>query len=408
MKTAARLRTPASVLNEFVQLESSSGILLMLAAAAALILANSFLQAMYAGLLDVPLEVRVGGLEIAKPLLLWINDGLMAIFFLLIGLEVKREVREGQLSNASQVVWPGIAAIGGMLVPAAIYVWFNWGNADALDGWAIPAATDIAFALGIVALLGPRVPQSLKVFLLTLAILDDLAAIAIIAIFYTADLSLSVLALALLALLVLVGMNRLGVSRIAPYVLVGIALWVLVLKSGVHATLAGVVVAFTIPLQARDDAAESPLRKIEHALHPWIAYGILPLFAFANAGLDLRNVSLSTVLSPVSLGIIAGLVLGKPLGIFGLSWLVVKARLVRLPSGVSWLQLYGVAQMCGIGFTMSLFIATLTFEHSGTAYLFTDRLGILIGSFISAAIGYVVLRLGSKQRHATSVMPGES
>ncbi|RME46788.1 MAG: Na+/H+ antiporter NhaA, partial [Chloroflexi bacterium] len=360
---------------------------------------------LYARLLDVPLEVRVDSLEVAKPLLLWINDGLMAIFFLLIGLEVKREVREGQLSKPSQLVWPGIAAIGGMLVPSLIYVSFNRGNADALSGWAIPAATDIAFALGVVSLLGRRVPQSLKIFLLTLAILDDLAAITIIAIFYTADLALPALVLAALALVVLIAMNRLGVSRIAPYVLVGIALWVAVLKSGVHATLAGVAVGLAIPLRARDDAAESPLKRVEHALHPWVAYGILPLFAFANAGLDLRNVSPGIVLSPVSLGIIAGLAIGKPLGIFGLSWLAIKMRLARLPEGVSWLQLYGIAQMCGIGFTMSLFIATLAFEHSGTARLFTDRLGILIGSLISALVGYAVLRLKSQQADTSPPMP---
>lgn len=363
-----------------------------------MLLVNSAPAYLYDALLETPFEVRLGSLEVAKPLLLWINDGLMAIFFLLIGLEVKREILDGQLSSPSQVALPGIGAVGGIVVPVLIYVWLNRADPVALNGWAIPAATDIAFALGILSLFGERVPVSLKVFLLTLAILDDLSAIVIIAIFFTSDLSMLALVLAGLMLIVLFVLNRLGVTRIAAYALVGVALWVLVLKSGVHATLAGVALAFAIPLRARDAEGHSPLRHLEHTLHPWVAFGIMPIFAFANAGVPLAGVSLSTLVQPVPLGIAAGLFVGKQVGVFGFSWLAVKLGLARLPNEVSWSGLYGTAILCGIGFTMSLFIGSLAFEHGGPDYGTPVRLGILTGTLLSAVLGYVVLRYALPER----------
>ena len=396
MSVIASARKPRILIRNFVQLEASGGIILMAAAALALVVANSPLTGAYQALLDMPVEIRVGPLELAKPLLLWINDGLMAIFFLLVGLEVKREIREGQLSTPSQVLLPGAAAVGGMVVPALFYVAFNQGDPVALNGWAIPAATDIAFALGILYLLGGRVPLALKLFLMTVAIFDDLAAIAIIAIFFSGDLSLLALLLAGAALFVLLVMNLSGVTRIAAYVIVGVALWIFVLKSGVHATLAGVALAFAIPM--RDPVAEdgekgsSPLIHMEHALHPWVAYAILPLFAFANAGVPLQGLSLSTLLHPTPLGIAIGLFFGKQLGVFGASWLAIRLRLASLPAGVRWSQLYGAAILCGVGFTMSLFISTLAFEHTSVDNVNLSRLGILGGSFASALYGYLLLR----------------
>lgn len=379
---------------DFLALESASGLMLMGAALLALLVANSPISGIYQALLDLPVEVRVGELEIAKPLLLWINDGLMAIFFLLIGLEVKREMREGHLSQPSQVVLPGIAAVGGIALPALIYVWFNLGDPVALDGWAIPAATDIAFALGILYLLGDRIPNALKVLLLTIAIFDDLAAIVIIALFYAGDLSFLSLALAGVVVALLFIINRRGVRRIAAYALLGVALWIFVLKSGVHATLAGVVLALAIPMSAEEDGASySPVRRVEHALHPWVAYGILPLFAFANAGVPLAGMSFEALLQPVPLGIVAGLFVGKQLGVFGFSWLGIRLGLAQTPAAVNWRQLYGLAVLCGIGFTMSLFISSLAFEHSGGGQVDLGRLGILVGSFLSAIVGYALLRL---------------
>lgn len=405
----ARLKRPRRLVRQFIQLEASSGLILMGAAVLALLVANSPLASAYQALLDVPAEVSIGPLEVAKPLLLWINDGLMAIFFLLIGLEVKREIRGGELSEPSRVILPGVAAVGGIAVPALVYVWFNRASAVALDGWAIPAATDIAFALGILYLLGERIPLALKLFLMTVAIFDDLAAIVIIAIFYSGDLSALALVLAGVALVVLFLMNRRGVTRIAAYVVVGVALWVFVLKSGVHATLAGVALAFAIPMSGRhedghqeegrhdDDHqsgehAHSPLHYMEHALHPWVAYAILPIFAFANAGVPLSGMSLDTLVDPITLGIAGGLIVGKQTGVFGVSWLAIRAGLAQRPSGVSWLQLYGVSILCGVGFTMSLFISTLAFEHTGVDNVNVARLGILVGSFLAAIAGYIVLR----------------
>ncbi len=372
-----------------MRLESAGGIILLFAALLALVAANTPLGGLYGALLDTTVAIQVGALEIDKPLLLWINDGLMAVFFFLIGLEIKREFVEGELSSADRVVLPAIGAVGGMAVPAAIYAWLNWGDAVALDGWAIPVATDIAFALALIGVFGRRVPTSLKVFLLTLAIFDDLAAIVIIALFYSGDLSLTALGTGLAVLSVAIAMNLLGVTRTSAYVLLGVVLWIAVLKSGVHATLAGVLIAFCVPM--RDTAGQSPLKELEHNLHGPVAYAILPVFAFANAGLALGGMSLGDLVHPVTLGIIAGLFIGKPLGIFGLVALALALKLVTLPRGINWMGLLAVAFACGIGFTMSLFIAGLAFEHGSGDYFAGDRLGILVGSVLSAIAAFVLL-----------------
>ncbi|HEX9184623.1 MAG TPA: Na+/H+ antiporter NhaA [Burkholderiales bacterium] len=371
-------------IKDFLALESAGGILLACAALAAMLLANSPLDHLYLRFLDTPVEVRIGNFEIAKTTLLWINDGLMAVFFFLVGLELKREAMEGELSSRAQIMLPALAAAGGMAAPAAIYAWINWGDPLTLHGWAIPAATDIAFALGVLSLFGNRVPVGLKVFLLTLAILDDVGAIVIIALFYTDNLvpgSLGIAAAALAALLVL---NRAGVQRAAPYLLVGLVLWASVLKSGVHATLAGIALAFFVPRKAG--------RMLEHDLHPPVAYVILPLFAFANAGVPLAGLSLDSLMAPLPLGIIAGLVLGKSLGIFGVSWLAIRGGLAPMPAGATWGSLFGLSLLCGVGFTMSLFIGGLAFEGLGPEYAVMTRLGILAGSLIAALAGYAVLR----------------
>ncbi|WP_085647845.1 MULTISPECIES: Na+/H+ antiporter NhaA [Pseudomonas] len=388
-----------STFTRFFQLEAASGLLLIAAAILALIINNSPLSWLYNGLLDTPVVAQIGALKIAKPLLLWINDGLMALFFLLIGLEVKREVLDGQLSKPSQIVLPGAAAIGGMLVPALIYWFLNRDNPAALDGWAIPTATDIAFALGVLALLGKRVPVSLKLFLMTLAIIDDLGAIVIIAIFYSGELSTLSLGLAAACIAALVAMNRLGVVKLGPYMIIGLILWVCVLKSGVHATLAGVTLAFCIPLRTKN-AEPSPLLALEHALHPWVAYGILPLFAFANAGLSLTGVTAESFTHHVPMGIAVGLLLGKTLGVFGLTWLAVKIGIAALPHGANWGQVLGVAILCGIGFTMSLFVGSLAFVPGASEYAGMDRMGILTGSVFAALIGYAVTAAASRKNTA--------
>lgn len=385
-----------SLFTRFFQLEAASGLLLIAAAVMALIINNSPLSYLYSGLLDVPVAVQVGALNIAKPLLLWINDGLMALFFLLIGLEVKREVVDGHLSKPSQVVLPATAAVGGMVVPALIYWFINRDNPAAVAGWAIPTATDIAFALGVLALLGKRVPVSLKLFLMTLAIIDDLGAIIVIALFYSGTLSSVSLLLAAACLVALVAMNRLGVVKLGPYMIVGLILWVCVLKSGVHATLAGVALALCIPLRTRN-AETSPLLSLEHALHPWVAYAILPIFAFANAGVSLAGMSVDSFTHPVPMGIAVGLLLGKTVGVFGLSWLAVKLRLAALPEGAGWGQILGVAILCGIGFTMSLFVGSLAFAPGSSDYAGMDRMGILTGSFFAAVIGYAVIAMASRK-----------
>ena len=384
-----------SLIQRFFQLEAASGLLLIAAAVLALLISNSPFAHFYSSLLDVPVAVQVGALNIAKPLLLWINDGLMAIFFLLVGLELKREVVYGQLATPSQIVLPGAAAIGGMLVPALVYAWFNQGDSEAMRGWAIPMATDIAFALGVLALLGSRVPTSLKLFLMTLAIIDDLGAIIVIALFYSSELSSLSLMLAGAALIGLFALNRMGVRQLGPYLLLGLFLWVCVLKSGVHATLAGVALAFFIPVKG-DDPEHSPLATLEHALHGWVAFGILPLFAFANAGVSLQGMNLQSFLQPVPLGIAAGLLLGKTVGVLGLTAIAVFTRMARLPEGANWGQLLGVAVLCGIGFTMSLFVGSLAFTPDVSPYAGQDRMGILTGSLLAAVLGYLICRLSSR------------
>jgi len=385
-----------STFTRFFQLEAASGLLLIAAAVLALVINNSPLSWLYTGLLDTPVVAQIGALKIAKPALLWINDGLMALFFLLIGLEVKREVLDGQLSKPSQIVLPGTAAIGGMVVPALIYWFLNRDNPTALSGWAIPTATDIAFALGVLALLGKRVPVSLKLFLMTLAIIDDLGAIIIIAIFYSGSLSTLSLTLAAACIATLIAMNRLGVVKLGPYMLVGLILWVCVIKSGVHATLAGVTLAFCIPLRTKN-AEPSPLLNLEHALHPWVAYGILPLFAFANAGLSLSGVTVESFTHDVPMGIAVGLLLGKTVGVFALTWFAVKIGIATLPQGANWGQILGVAILCGIGFTMSLFVGSLAFEPGVSDYAGMDRMGILTGSILAALIGYAVTAMASRK-----------
>ncbi|MEJ6500190.1 MAG: Na+/H+ antiporter NhaA [Rhodobacterales bacterium] len=379
-------------IDSFFLHEASGGILLILSAVAAMLVANSPLLQAYTDLLNTPLAVTINGEGISKPLILWINDGLMAIFFFLIGLELKREVLEGKLKNPRDVILPGIAAVGGMAIPALIFVFFNWNEPSNLQGWAIPAATDIAFALGVLALLGDRIPASLKVFLLTLAILDDIGAIIIIALFYTADLSLGHLSMALLPIAGMAWQNMRGAHRVAPTLLLGLAVWVLVLKSGVHATLAGVITAFFIPL--KDKHGKSPLHAVEHSLAPYVLFLIVPVFAFANAGVSLAGLGLNDLLAPLPLGIAAGLVLGKQLGVFGFTWALVKLRVVQLPIGATWAHIYGLACLAGIGFTMSLFIGGLSFAND--AHTDAVKLGVLLGSGISAVLGYAVLRLASK------------
>jgi NhaA family Na+:H+ antiporter len=389
-------------LKDFLRLESASGILLLIAALLAMVVENSAAKELYEALLGTPVEIRIGKFEIAKPLLLWINDGLMAIFFFLIGLEIKRELLAGELSEPARVVLPVIAAVGGMAVPAVIYAAVNWGDPVAIKGWAIPSATDIAFALGILALLGSRIPQALKLFLMTLAIVDDLGAIIIIAVFYTADLSVSSLMIAAVSIAFLFLLNRRGVLGLVPYLLIGVVLWAAVLKSGVHATLAGVLTAFFIPFRKQPGEAHTQLERLEHDLHPSVAYTILPLFAFANAGISFTGITPESLLHPVPLGIAAGLFIGNQAGVFGFSWLAIKLGIAKMPRDVSWLQLYGAALLCGVGFTMSLFIASLAFEQGGPDFAVDDRLGIMLGSLISGIAGYCVLRFFPSNHRSSS------
>jgi Na+:H+ antiporter, NhaA family len=381
-------------LRQFVHMESFAGLLLVFSSIIALILANSHWRELYDLLIESIFYVGLNELEIRKPLLLWINDGLMAIFFLLIGLEIKREIFEGQLSNLSQIVLPGVGALGGIIAPALLFVYFNRDSSNALSGWAIPTATDIAFALGILALLGKRVPNSLKIFLMTLAIFDDVAAILIIAVFYSSDLSILSLTLAGLAVSILILLNRFKVKALSPYVFVGIILWVFVLKSGVHATVAGIILAFTIPLNGQG-SMPSPLKTMEHRLHQWVTFMILPLFAFANAGVDLAGVTTDMLLSPVVLGVTLGLFLGKQLGIFSLAYLVIKLKWAKMPADANLGQLYGISVLCGVGFTMSLFISSLAYGES--SFSTVSRLGILLGSLLSAVVGLLLLHVFSRK-----------
>jgi NhaA family Na+:H+ antiporter len=388
-----------TLVGKFLENEASSGIILIFVTIIALLFSNSFLSPFYTDFLHTKIEFRVGDfLEISKPLILWVNDGLMAIFFLMIGLEIKRELILGHLSSFSNITLPLIGAIGGMFVPALIFFFFNINDDFNLRGWAIPTATDIAFALGILSLLGKRVPTSLKIFLMALAIFDDVGAILIIAFFYTAELSLNSLILATLCIVILILFNRLKISYLSLYILVGVLLWICVLKTGVHATLTGIILAFTIPLNLINEKRKhiSPVRTLEHYIHSWVAFFILPLFAFVNAGIDLRNISLVQIDNSVFLGIFFGLFIGKQVGVFLFVFLSVKLGFTKLPVGVNWRQFYGVAILTGVGFTMSLFINSLAFEDSNI-FFYTDKLAILFGSLASALLGYIVLlKTGTK------------
>lgn len=382
-------------IKDFIRHESTSGILLIFAAFLALVLANSFLSFLYDGLLNTTMAIQIGALEISKPLLLWINDGLMAVFFFLIGLEVKREIIDGELSSKEKALLPLIAAMGGLIVPAAIFYYFNQGDPEALKGWAVPTATDIAFALGILALVGKNIPSSLKIMLLSIAIIDDIAAVLIIAIFYTSDVSLLSLGLAGFGFLFAIGFNRYGIRRITPYILVAIFMWVCVLKSGVHATIAGVMVAFTIPLTAKG-TKKSPLKELEHMLHPWVAYFIMPIFAFANAGVSLAGVSLATLSASLPIGIVLGLFVGKQVGVYLFVAAAVLFGLCKLPKDMGWRHIYGLSLLCGIGFTMSLFIGTLAFDDP---VMNTQvRIAVLIASTASAVMGFLVLKYWAQKK----------
>lgn len=373
-------------------MESAGGLLLMFAAALAVVLANTPLVRYYDLLLSTPVEIRISALEIAKPLLLWINDGLMAVFFFLIGLELKRELVEGELSDKRNIILPGLGAVGGMAIPALVYILFNRGDSVAMQGWAIPAATDIAFALGILSLLGSRVPTTVKIFLTSLAIFDDIGAILIIAMFYTSKISLAALVVVALCITFLVVMSRLKVEAKSLYILVGIIMWTAMLKSGVHATLSGVVLAMFIPMRSKTDPEYSPLKSMEHDLHSVVAFFILPVFAFANAGINLSGVTVEQVLHGVPLGVALGLFVGKQVGVFVFCGAGIKLGMARLPKGMNWKALYGTAAMTGVGFTMSLFIGSLAFEATGVDLLFDERIGIIVGSLASGLLGYVVLR----------------
>lgn len=389
----------------FFAQESAGGIVLAIAALAALIVSNSAWGDWYqTQFLAMRGDVRVGeSLVLSKPLLVWVNDLWMAVFFFLVGLEIKREFVEGELSGEGQLRLPAIAALGGMVVPALIYAAINAGDANALQGWAIPAATDIAFALGILLLLGKRVPMSLKVFLTAVAIIDDLGAIVIIALFYTQNLSLPMLGGAVAAGLFLWWLNRRGVSRADVYIAVGLVMWLMVLKSGVHATLAGVITALAIPM--RDAEGNSPVRNLEHGLHPWVAFGVLPMFAFANAGVSLQGLTLDALLAPVPLGIALGLLVGKTIGVFGATWLVVRAGWAPMPKNANMTHLVGVAVLCGIGFTMSLFIGGLAFAGLDPLYATQLKIGVLMGSITCGILGSLIL---AKAGSASAASPADT
>ncbi|WP_370981061.1 Na+/H+ antiporter NhaA [Agaribacterium sp. ZY112] len=381
-----------NIIKRYFHHQLAGPLLLFGATFAALLFANApLLTPYYKLLLSTPVEVKVGALEIAKPLLLWVNDGLMAFFFLLVGLELKREFLEGELSDKRNIILPGLGAIGGMAAPALIYAFINKDNPEALAGWAIPAATDIAFALGVLSLLGSRVPLSLKVFLTSLAIFDDVGAIIIIAMFYTANISSEALIIAAVCSAMLFTVNRSGITQLGPYVAIGLVMWVALLKSGVHATLAGVVIALFIPMRDPENPKRSPLKSLEHDLHSTVFFITLPIFAFCNAGINFSKVGLDQVLHGVPLGIAAGLFLGKQIGILLFCMLPVMLGWIKLPQGMTKFGLWGVSCICGIGFTMSLFIGSLAFQETGVDMVYDERLGILIGSLLSGVLGYLVL-----------------
>ena len=384
-------------ITQFLKMESAGGIILMLAATLAIVCANSPLEPYYQLILDTPVEVRIGALGVDKPLILWINDGLMALFFFLVGLELKRELIEGELSEPKKIILPAVGAVGGMAVPAAIYLLvIDSNNQNAISGWAIPAATDIAFALGILALLGSKVPSSLRIFLTSLAIFDDIGAIIIIAIFYTAKISMISLCVVAACLPILFYLNRRQVESKSIYMFIGIIMWVAMLKSGVHATLAGVLLAFFVPMRSRHDPNVSPLKILEHDLHTTVAFIVLPVFAFTNAGITLVGISLSQAFHSVPIGIALGLFVGKQIGVFGLCWLFIKLKLAEMPRNMDWGNLYGVAILCGVGFTMSLFIGSLSFEETGFDLFFDERLGIIVGSLASGLWGWLILHWSLK------------
>lgn len=386
-----------SSITKFLQKESAGGILLVIAAFLAILLANTPLSIYYDMILDTPVLIQIGALEVGKPLLLWVNDGLMAVFFLLVGLELKREFVEGELKDRKSIILPGLGAIGGMAVPAAVYLYFNINDPVAARGWAIPAATDIAFALGVLSLLGSRVPVSLKIFLTSLAIFDDVGAILIIAFFYTSKISIMALVVSAICIGILAILNKRGVVERSIYLMIGLIMWVSLLKSGVHATLAGVVLALFIPIKSGKNPNFSPLKTLEHDLHALVAYAILPIFAFCNSGISFSGVSMDDLLHPVPVGIAAGLVIGKQIGVFGLCWIGIKMKLTDLPRDMSWASLYGTAALCGIGYTMSLFIGSLAFQGTGMNNIIDERIGIIIGSVLSGVVGFLVLNKSLKK-----------
>lgn len=385
-------------IKDFFKLEAASGIIIVFAAISALIIANSPYWISYGLFLDFPVEFRAGTLFIEKPLFLWINDGLMTVFFFLVGLELKREVMEGELSVSTNLVLPVLGAIGGIIVPVLIYIGINWSDEIAIRGWAIPAATDMALVLGVLSLLGNRVSTQLKIFLVSITLIDDIAAAIIIVLFYTEALSSNYFFIALSLMPVLYILNRLNVVNIIPYFLVGIVLWVVVLKSGIHEALAGLILALFIPLKSKRNSRRSPLKELEHDLHPVVAFGVLPLFAFANAGVSLQGIDLEFILHPVSLGIAAGLFVGKQLGVFSFCWVALKSGFVSLPSGINLIHLYGVSLLCGLGFSRGFFISSLAFRDTDMILPFDERLGIIMGTVLSGICGYLVLYWSTKNR----------
>ncbi|QLB19649.1 Na+/H+ antiporter NhaA [Mannheimia granulomatis] len=386
-------------IKEFFKSEAAGGILLLIFAFAAIVCANTSLSDFYFEFLQTTVSLQFGEFALNKPLLLWINDGLMAVFFALVGLEVKKELFEGSLSSYKKAIFPAIAAVGGMIIPALVYWAINKNHPAYHEGWAIPMATDIAFAVGIVALLGSRVPLALKAFLLALAIIDDLGAIIVIAIFYSQEISVQALTIAAIAIVGLVLLNRFKVTSLCAYLVVGLILWTSVLKSGVHATLAGVIIGFCVPLKGKN--GEQPAEELEHILAPWCSYMILPIFAFANAGVSLLEMGMEQLSSPLPLGIALGLIVGKTVGVFGFSYLAVALRIASLPQGVNFKQIFAIAVLCGIGFTMSMFLASLAFDVSATGERITAlaRLGILLGSAVSAVLGYILLRMVTNKNY---------
>jgi len=376
---------------KFIQHESSAGILLVISAFLAVLMANTPANVLYELLLDTPLAIQVGAFKLTKPLLLWVNDGMMAIFFILIGLELKREFLEGELSNAQTIVLPAIGALGGLIIPATIYLVININDPVAIKGWGIAAATDIALVLGILSLLGSRVPTSLKAFLTSLAIFDDIGLIFIIAFFYTSNISLFALLIALCCLIVLFSLNWCGISETSLYVVIGVIMWVAVLKSGVHATLTGIVFAMFIPMKSKNDPRISPLKAMEHDLHAGVAFIVLPVFAFCNSGINFHGLTMAHFLHNVPLGIALGLFIGKQFGVFVFCWLGIKLNLAELPKGITWPVLYGTAVLTGIGFTISLFKGSLAFEETGVNLMYDERLGIFLGSIASGVLGYFIL-----------------